>query len=127
MTLPAVIIAPERNQNIGVFYCILNCCRTTIVHFVRELIRIPKRGCHLDIRLTVWVIAELFLQGVVDCARVGFLSLHEVDEHDAVVGVGSEARIFGKIIRIWCRGRSRSVPSIPLCSKIVANFWRIAF
>jgi len=70
MTLPAVIITPQWNQNIGMLRRVMDRRRATIVHFVCGLIRLPERGCHFHIRMSVWVVAECLLQGVVDCAGI---------------------------------------------------------
>ncbi len=98
VTLPAVIIAPERNQDLGVFIRVVDRCRAAVVHFVCGLVRIPERSCHFCVRTSVGVSAEFLLQGVVDRVRIRFMILHDMKEHDAVVGVGGEFGVFGGFI-----------------------------
>lgn len=50
-----------------------------IVHFVRGLVRIPKRGCHFDVGMGVWVVAKGLLQGVVCCDGFCFISLNKMN------------------------------------------------
>ena len=97
MTLPTVIITAERNQNLRVFHRVLDRRRTAIVHPVRGLICLPKGGCHLYVEGGVRVCAESILQSLVRGRGFCFLSLHEVEEDDTVVCVGSEAGVFGCI------------------------------
>ena len=74
VTLRAVIIAPERDQDFGMIVRIANRRRTSIVHLVCGLVGIPERGCHFGVGTTVRVSAEFLLQGVIDRARIRFVA-----------------------------------------------------
>lgn len=58
VTLPAVIIAPQRNQNLRVLHRVLDRRCTAIVYFLCRLIHLPKRGRHLHIGSIVGIVGE---------------------------------------------------------------------